>query len=137
MRALTGFASLLLTFSVGCGDDGGGVGTMADRYGVGAECGSDEDCEQTALGVAESCLTQFKGGYCGIADCSGDSDCPGGSKCVAHDDGVNYCFRTCQEKPECNLHRDADREANCSSSITYVEPADGGVDDKACVPPNA
>ena len=68
MRASSWLATLFMVFSMGCGDDDGGSGTMADRYGVGAECASDDDCEQTALGVAESCLTEFKGGYCGIVD---------------------------------------------------------------------
>lgn len=120
----------------GCGDDGEG-GTVADRYGVGAECLSDDDCQQTGLGVAEACLTSFKGGYCGIANCDGDVDCPSGARCVAHRDGVNYCFRTCADKSECNLYRAPDNESNCSSNVTYVDPDDASVIGKACVPPSA
>ena len=54
--------------------------------------------------------------------------------CVAHDDGKNYCFRLCSTKEECNANRDAANEANCSSSITFVE---GKTSSKACVPPSA
>ena len=100
---------------------------QAMRLGVGAACDSNEDCAETA----PECLP-FKGGYCGLADCEGDEDCPGGSKCVTHDDGVNYCFLVCLDKPECNRHRPLDSEANCSSNITFVE--DDNV--KACVPPS-
>ena len=123
------------TLLLGCGDDDGG--NAADRLGVGAQCSSDDDCLQSAVdgGISQTCLTQFKGGYCGVEDCSSAADCPMGSDCVAHDDGSNYCFRTCANKPECNLNRDLDNEANCSSSVDYVQtPKDAT--QKACVPPS-
>jgi hypothetical protein len=116
----------------GCGDDDDASG--ADRLGVGAECSANSDClRQGDGGVNLACLDQFKGGYCGLEDCSDDGDCPDQSACVAHDDGRNYCFRTCANKPECNANRSVDQEANCSSSVDFVESATSG---KACVPPS-
>jgi hypothetical protein len=67
--------------------------------------------------------------------CTLDTDCPAGAACVMHDDGVNYCFRLCADKPECNRHRSLDNEANCSSSITFIDPA--RTEGKACVPPSS
>ena len=118
-----------------CGDDDG---SSADRLGVGAQCSSDHDCLQSGVdgGLSEMCLAQFKGGYCGIEDCASNDDCPSGSACVAHDDGHNYCFRTCADKPECNLHRDPDSESNCSSKVSYVDSPKGDAP-KACVPPSS
>ena len=119
-----------------CGDDGGG--NTADRLGVGAECTKDDDCMQSRIdgGLSETCLTQFKGGYCGIEDCAANDECPTGSACVIHEDGHNYCFRLCTDKPECNLNRSPDVESNCSSKIEYT---DGTKDilGKACVPPSS
>jgi hypothetical protein len=52
-----------------------------------------------------------------------------------HTDGMNYCFRNCIDKAECNANRDPANEANCSSNVTFVEPAKNqGL--KACVPPS-
>lgn len=106
----------------GCGDSG----TEADRLGVGAQCTKVEDC-----GTGQRCLA-FKGGYCGLSGCAADVDCPGGSACVRHDDGMNYCFRVCVDKAECNRNRSLENEANCSSNITFIEIANR----KACVPPS-
>lgn len=114
-------AIALLTTS--CSDD-------ADGLGVGAECAVVEDCNQE---VAQECLLQFKGGYCGVLGCASNADCPTDSACVAHDDGQNYCFRTCQDKAECNQNRAVDNEANCSSSVDFT---DGDMGFKACVPPS-
>lgn len=136
-RAAVAVVLMSLSVMAACGDDDDD-GTAADRLGVGAECGGDTDCLE-----GQTCLA-FKGGYCGIRDCTGDENscpdpdpakcCPNGSKCVTHDDGVNYCFRICVDKPECNANRDVDNEANCSSSVTFV---DGDMGRKACVPPSA
>lgn len=118
-----------------CGDDDGG--NEADRFGVGAECSSDDDCYQAENDdeISQSCLRQFKGGYCGVEDCTSDDDCPQGSACVTHDDdGRNYCFRVCKDKIECNRNRTVDNESNCSSNITL---ADGAKGSKACVPPSS
>ncbi|HEY5927206.1 MAG TPA: hypothetical protein VIV11_36215 [Kofleriaceae bacterium] len=110
----------------GCGDDGEEV----DRLGIGAQCTDSEQCN---VDDGQSCLLGFKGGYCGRMGCTADLDCPALSACIAHTDGVNYCFRTCVDKPECNVNRDVDNESNCSSSATFVDPQNGR---KACVPPS-
>jgi len=119
----------------GCGDDDGG--TAADRAGIAAECTSDEQCPEARRGDATitlKCIREFRGGYCGIADCQDNEDCPDGSRCVSHDDGTNYCFRDCTQKVECNRNRTPENEANCSSNIDFVEAAQGI---KACVPPSS
>ncbi len=118
------FAMLCLTLTWGCGEN-------ADSLGVGAECTVADDCRQDE--VAQDCLTQFKGGYCGIVDCASDEDCPRDAGCIAHEDGSNYCFRVCIDKAECNENRGVDNEANCSSNVTFV---DGAMGRKACVPPS-
>jgi len=118
----------------GCGDDSDDDGSEADKLGVGAECVSSADClTEGDGGLNLTCLTQFKGGYCGIEGCTSNDDCPDQSKCVAHDDGNDYCFRACTEKPDCNANRDADNEANCVGSVDYVDTDTTG---KACVPPS-
>lgn len=132
--------TIFVSWAVGllgaCGDSDG-VGTQADQLGVGAECVSNEECVQSNVdgGLSSECLTQFKGGYCGIENCTASVDCPQGSACVLHDDGQTYCFRLCTGKPECNLHRSPENESNCTSEVDYVDGAkDVG---KACVPPNS
>jgi hypothetical protein len=109
----------------GCGGD-----DSADSLGVGAQCTANDECNTDLM---ETCLTQFKGGYCGLSPCAHDTDCPPDSACIHHTDNVNYCFRTCADKTECNANRDAVNEANCSSSVTFV---DGTMNRKACVPPS-
>ena len=124
---------LVLCVGLGCGSDE----NEADRFGVAAECSSSEDCQQDP--IALSCLPQstFKGGYCGVQGCSGDLDCPEGARCVTHDDNVNYCFRICADKSECNANRTPENEANCSSNITFADTgAEAREGDKACVPPS-
>jgi hypothetical protein len=118
---------------VACGDDDED-GTAADRLLVGAQCETQEECRRDEVegDVAKQCLTQFKGGYCAIDGCERDLECPTGSACVAHDDGNSYCFRICNDKPECNRNRDADNEANCVSNVEFLERSSG----KACVPPS-
>ena len=107
--------------------------TEADRLGVGAQCSSLGECD-TVGEIELECLTRFKGGYCGLEGCEGDVDCPDGSACVTHDDGTNYCFRICVDKPECNRYRAIDKEANCVGSITFVDPRN---ERKACEPPSS
>lgn len=120
-------AGALALLASACGED-------ADSLGVGAQCAVSDDCLQDEGNITQECLPQFKGGYCGVVDCTGNADCPENSACVAHDDGRNYCFRTCVDKAECNENRDADNESNCSSSIDFT---DGDMGFKACVPPSA
>ena len=119
-----------MALAVACGDDDDDGASEAQQKGVGDACTSPSDCAETA----PECLSQFKSGYCGISDCTGDEDCPQGSACVAHDDGHNYCFLVCREKPDCNHFRPADAESNCVSSIDFVDRQPGS---KACVPPSA
>lgn len=132
MTSVLGLLALVAGLCAGCGDDSSGgssSGSEADRHGVGAECAANTDCTEEG----QLCLTQFKGGYCGVEDCTADADCPDGSACVAHVDGKNYCFLLCTDKTECNTNRTVDNEANCSSSITFVED---NMNKKACVPPS-
>ena len=132
-RAMLALNLVCLCFIWACGDDDDD-GTEADRLGVGATCKSNDDClREGDGGVNLSCLKQFKGGYCGVEDCKSNEDCPESSVCVAHDDGNNYCFRSCAQKSECNVNRGPDEEANCSSNVDYVEHDTSG---KACVPPS-
>ncbi len=118
-------------FLLGCGDDS----TEADRIGVGAQCTASAQCESPDEGIELECLTQFTGGYCGLKDCTGDVDCPEASACVTHDDGVNYCFRLCVDKPDCNRNRSLENEANCVGSgvVDFVDPPN---ERKVCVPPS-
>jgi len=126
-----GLAGLLVALAVtGCGGDD------ADDLGVGAQCESDADCRNDDGQPVQRCLAQFKGGYCGIQACTRSTECPKYSACVEHDDGENYCFRTCADKLECNAHRSPDNESNCSSSVEFVN-ADKGDVGKACIPPSA
>jgi hypothetical protein len=114
-----------------CSDDDDGTGlSPAQRHGVGAACTVDSDC---FVGDTHLQCLPFKGGYCGLEGCGDAADCPPGSGCVAHDDGRNYCFLLCVDKPECNYTRPLEIEANCSSKITF---ADGAKGSKACVPPS-
>lgn len=115
--------------SAGCGDGS----TEADRVGVGAQCTASAECP-TEMEIQLECLTQFKGGYCGLEGCMGDVDCPEGSACVTHSDGENYCFRECRDKPDCNRNRSLENESNCVGSIVFVDDRN---DRKACEPPSA
>ncbi|MDZ4696082.1 MAG: hypothetical protein SGI86_13115 [Deltaproteobacteria bacterium] len=131
-RSIPYFAArnlLVLLTLAGLGACGGNDGTEADRLGVGAQCAKTDDCQD-----GQTCLTQFKGGYCGISGCTKDADCPATSACVAHDDGMKYCFRTCAEKIECNENRTLELESNCSSSATLVETQKSPT--KVCLPPS-
>lgn len=127
IRYAAAVSVVFLATLAACGDDDDDGGTAADKIGVGAVCSVNEDCLEGQI-----CLP-FKGGYCGLTGCTGDVDCPQGSACVKHDDGVNYCFRVCADKAECNLNRPVELESNCSSSIDFV---DGKGTLKACVPPS-
>jgi hypothetical protein len=120
---------LVLAMLVACTSMLGCGGSDADSIGVGAQCTMNSDCNQDD--GMQTCLP-FKGGYCGLMGCTKDADCPNDSACVHHTDNVNYCFRICADKPDCNANRDPVNEANCSSSVDFVEGKTGV---KACVPP--
>lgn len=130
MRILSFFAislSIITLFS--CSDSE----PQVDQIGIGGECTVNNDCNQELDTLA--CLSEFKGGYCGKADCSSNLDCPVGSVCVAHE-GSNYCFRSCAEKVECNENRSLENEANCSGSFTLANISDSTTL-KACIPPSS
>ena len=114
--------ALVFALAIGCGGDD------ADDFGIGAECGIDDDCD---VEMGQTCLG-FKGGYCGLEGCLSNADCPELSGCVAHTDGINYCFRLCDDKAQCNENRSVENEANCSANVDFVEPTNA----KACVPPS-
>jgi hypothetical protein len=117
---------LLAVGLVACGDDDD---SEAERRGVGAECAASADCQE----AGQECLTEFAGGYCGLAGCTGDVDCPAGSACVTADDGLgNFCFLVCLDKVECNDHRTPENESNCVSSLTFIDDDAGR---KVCRPP--
>lgn len=129
----------LLALIVGLGLVGCDDATEADRVGVAAQCTSTADCPTYTLpdsGTTNlTCLTQFKGGYCGLQGCVSSLECPNGSICVHHTDGNNYCFRACVDRSECNANRSATDAANCSANFTWAVPAeDNGI--KACIPPS-
>lgn len=123
-RAMTAIG-LLLIGGLSCGDE-----SESDRVGIASNCTKDTDCQEVG-DFQLTCLTVFKGGYCGWQGCTQDGECPTGSVCIA-EGGVNYCFRACVEKPECNLHRAVESEANCVSSVDRV----GASTTKVCVPPS-
>ena len=107
---------------------------------IASTCVVDEDCRSVTNPdggtIQLRCLTQFTAGYCGLPDCVSSADCPLNSICVAHEDGNNYCFRVCDDKPECNTNRAPDVEANCSSSFDWATPSDDR-GEKACIPPSS
>lgn len=108
----------------GCGSNQ----NQANRLGVGADCTMSSQCT-----VGQVCLTEFKGGYCGVSSCVHDTDCPQGSACVT-DGQANYCFLICAQKTDCNLHRSAADESDCTSSLTFL---DGAMNRKVCRPPDS
>lgn len=117
---------LLSVFVAFCGC--GSNQNEANRLGVGADCTTSSQCTP-----GQVCLTEFKGGYCGVSACLHDTDCPGGSACVT-DGQSNYCFLVCAQKTDCNLNRTAADESDCTSSLTFL---DGTMNRKVCRPPNS
>ena len=121
------------SIAVACGgdDDSGTPTSEAARRGVGSACKADTDCTE----AGQVCLTDFKGGMCGIADCTMTSECPTGSVCVGDPDlARNFCLLVCIDKPDCNVHRSIDEEANCTSTLNQID-AKTGMDPKVCQPP--
>ena len=123
-RILCAFVVLFVAVA-GCGSST----SEAIRRGVGSECNADLKCTE----MGQVCLTEFKGGYCGVSGCQHDTDCPAGSACVT-ENGINYCFLICVQKPDCNVRRTVDNESNCTSSLTFV---DGTMGRKVCNPPSS
>jgi len=121
---------LLVSFgAAGCDN-----GNSAVERGIGAACADNSECQE----AGQACLTEFRGGMCGIADCTSSSQCPSGSVCVADPDfSRNFCLLVCQVKADCNVHRPVEVEANCSSTLNQIDVPDGGTDPKVCRPPNS
>ena len=101
----------------------------ANQRGIGAQCSATSDCTTSG----EVCLTEFKGGSCGLTGCLHDTDCPQGSACVTENQ-TNYCFLVCGTKDDCNIHRSPENEASCTSSLTFL---DGTMNRKVCTPPSS
>ena len=119
------WALVIVAGICGCGSSQ----SEAIRRGVGSECNANLMCTE----VGQVCLTEFAGGYCGVARCVHDADCPAGSACVIDsDNGMNYCFLICNLKTDCNPKRSAADESDCVSSLTFV---DGAMNRKVCRPP--
>src|SRR5262245_52806013 len=110
-RILCAFVVVVAAFGCGSGQ------SEAIKRGVGSACAMNGDCTEKG----QVCLLEFKGGYCGVAGCTHDTDCPAGSACVISDNGANYCFLICVEKPDCNVKRTVDNESNCTSSLTFLD----------------
>jgi hypothetical protein len=117
--------ALVIVAACGCGSGQ----SEAVRRGVGSECSKNSDCTEKG----QICLTEFKGGYCGVSGCQRDTDCPGGSACVTENQ-INYCFLICADKPECNPNRTLANESNCTSSLPFVDATMGR---KVCNPPSS
>jgi len=115
----------------GCRSTGGGSANRKVCFpvdcGVGEACAADAEC---AAGLV--CLTGFKGGYCGKADCVVNADCPAGSLCVQNGSS-SYCARTCAAPGDCVACRGADLAANCQADATFAE---AGTTGSVCVPAN-
>jgi hypothetical protein len=43
----------------------------------------------------------------------------------------------CNDKADCNVHRSAAEEANCSSTLNEIDMGGTGTDPKVCRPPTA
>jgi len=95
--------------------------------GAGAGCAADGDC---ASGL--SCITTFKGGYCGRQGCKVNVDCGKDSACIVAGDGKNYCFKTCQAPSDCSFCRRDGFYATCANNAVFAETGTVG---SVCVPP--
>jgi hypothetical protein len=112
-----------------CRSSGGGAQNrkicVPGNCGVGAACADDRDCDP-----ALACLTDFRGGYCGKANCTGNADCPGNAQCVRVGDDETTCMRSCADDTDCSFCRGSEVAATCSDDVERVEAGGGRV----CVP---
>jgi hypothetical protein len=126
MRIPIALLTVLGLLFLGCGEDD------ANEQKIGGECVTADDCDDGDDDTpALDCILDFKGGYCGRANCQTSEDCPEGSSC-ADLEGSFYCFLHCTDKAQCNQNRSVENESNCSSS---VDPVEGG-ELKLCIPPS-
>lgn len=114
-----------------CRSSGGGGANrkvcVPGDCGVGAGCATDADCTSPL-----TCLTGFKGGYCGKRDCTTNAGCPADSLCVKHSDSVGYCYLKCTVANTCSFCRPPGYAASCTDQVTYFEAGTTGA---VCVPP--
>ena len=129
-------AVMLLGAVAGCGGDDS---TEADRIGVGAECTVDSSadppstCPVVEMDIQLDCLTQFKGGYCGLEGCTGDVTArrgrPASPMTTARTTASEF-VRTSRIA----TNRSVENESNCVGSITFVDDRN---ERKACEPPSS
>ena len=124
------------------GFDNNGGGAGCTDYNCGGDCYDTHTGSDFPVGLGTAVLAADAGRVTQVNDGCANYGYYGntcGGRCgnyvrIQHDDGMNYCFRTCVDKPDCNENRDAENESNCSSSVTFVDGANGR---KACVPPSS
>ncbi len=113
-----------------CRSSGGGNQNrkvcMPGTCGTGASCAADADCTGGL-----SCITTFKGGYCGHQGCKANADCDKDSACVMVKDGKNYCFKSCQAASDCSFCRPDGLYATCANNAVFAEAGTLG---SVCVP---
>jgi hypothetical protein len=113
----------------GCRSTGGGKENrkvcFPNDCGVGETCAGDAEC---ATGL--TCLTSFKGGYCGKKDCAVNADCPTGSLCVKNGSS-SYCALSCAAPGDCAVCRGTADAAACKADATFMQ---AGTTGSVCVP---
>lgn len=111
-----------------CRSSGGGSENrkvcMPADCGVGAACGSDDDCGDL------SCVRGASSGYCSRRDCVVNADCPGDSLCVTAG-GSSYCYKSCSAASDCSLCRFDGISPACSDDVVFAEEGTTGT---VCVP---
>jgi hypothetical protein len=112
-----------------CRSSGGGSENrkvcMPTDCGVGAACGSDDDCGDL------SCVLGASGGYCSQRDCTVNADCPGDSLCITSGND-SYCAKTCAGASDCSFCRFDGLRLGCSDEVVFAEDGTTGT---VCVPP--
>ena len=117
---------VIAVLTLGCGDGG----TEAQRRGVGAACDDTHECTETG----QACLTQFKGGYCGVAKLHDGRDLSAGLRVRHARRRDELLLPGLQREGGLNRSRAVDVEANCSSTAVLVEDPK---DRKVCSPPSS
>ncbi len=99
-------AAMLLSFLAACGQN-------VDRT-VGAECTSNDDCE-------EICLDGQASGFCTLS-CTRHADCPSGTVCADTRGGV--CLFTCEDAGDCQTilgsEYGCDDETDFDGEVVFV-----------------
>jgi hypothetical protein len=106
-----------------CRSSGGGTDNrkvcMPTDCGVGAACGTDDDCNGLV------CVAGATGGYCSERDCVINDDCPGDSLCVVSAAG-NYCAKNCAAASDCSFCRYDGLVPACVDDATFAEDGTTG-----------